>query len=70
MFTVSDHAYSRGYKNRAILKKMFEISPIFYDGLECQLSTIMMFIDYKKHFTCMLGTFFCQSGHLGRRRRP
>jgi hypothetical protein len=31
--------YSRGYKNRAIVKKMFEFSPIFYDGIECQLST-------------------------------
>jgi hypothetical protein len=62
--------YSRGYKNRAILKKMFEISPIFYDSLECQLSMIMTFIYSKNHLSCMLGTFLCQSGHMGRHRRP
>jgi hypothetical protein len=50
--------YGRGYKNRAILRKIFKISPIFYGGLECQLSMIMTFIDSKKHLTCMLDTFF------------
>jgi hypothetical protein len=50
--------YSRGYKNCAIPPKMYKISPIFYDGLECQLSIIMTFIDSREHLTCMVGPFF------------
>ncbi len=62
--------YSRGYKNRAIVQKMFEISPIFNDSVECQLFIQMTFFDSRKDLTCMVGPFFCPSVHVGRHRRP
>ncbi len=40
--------------------KMYKNSPIFFDGLECQISMIMTFIDYRQHLTCMLGPFFAR----------
>jgi len=62
--------YSRGYKNRAIVKKMFKISPIFNGGIECQLFKFMTFFNSMKDLTCMVGPFFSQSVHVGRHRRP
>ncbi len=64
------NSYSRGYKNRASVKKMFEISPIFYECIECQLFMLMKFFDSRKDLTCMLGPFVSQSVHVGRHRRP
>jgi hypothetical protein len=49
---------------------MFEFSPIFYDGTECQLFNLMTFFYSRKDLTCMLGSFFSQPVHVGRRRRP
>jgi hypothetical protein len=43
--------YSRGYKNRAIAKKMLEISPILNDDKECQLFKFMTFFDSRKDLT-------------------
>jgi hypothetical protein len=62
--------YSRGYKNRAIVKKMFEFSPICYDGIQCQFFKLMAFFYSRKDLTCMLSSFFSQSVHVGRRRQP
>ena len=50
--------YSRGYKNRAIVQKMFEILPMFDDGLQSQLFKSMAFFVSRTHLTCMLDTFF------------
>jgi hypothetical protein len=50
--------YIRGYKNRAIAKKMFEISLIFKDSLECQLFVFKAFFDYIKTPIYILGTYF------------
>jgi hypothetical protein len=63
-------SYSRGYKNRAIVKKMLEISPIFNDDIECQLFKFMTFFDSRKDLTSKLGSIFSQSIHVGRHRRP
>jgi hypothetical protein len=63
-------AYSRGHKNRAIVKKLFEISPIFYEGIEGQLFMLMRFFYSSKDLTCMLGSFCSQTVHVGRPRRP
>jgi hypothetical protein len=60
----------RGYKNRAIVKKMLEISPIFNDDIECQLFKFMTFFDSRKDLTSKLGSIFSQSVHLGRHRQP
>jgi hypothetical protein len=62
--------YSRGYKNRAVVKKLFEFMPIFYEGIECQLFMLMRFFKSSKDLTCMLGSFFSQTVHVGRPRRP
>jgi hypothetical protein len=62
--------YSRSYKNRAIVKKWFEFSPIFYEGIEGQLFMLMRFFNSRKDLTCMLGSFFSQIVHVGRPRRP
>ncbi len=56
-------SYSRGYKNRAIVKKLFEFSPIFYEGIEGKLFMLMRFFNSSKDLTCMLGSFFSQSVH-------
>ncbi len=64
------YTYSRGNKNRAISSKMFEILPIFNDDIECQLFKFMTFLDSRKDLTCMLGSNFSQSVHMGRHRRP
>jgi hypothetical protein len=47
-------AYSRGYKNRAIVKKLFGTLPIFYSGLECQLIVFIMFIGTRKGLNCLM----------------
>jgi hypothetical protein len=39
-------------------KKVFEISPIFYNGLECQLFMLMTFVYSRKQLICKLDTFF------------
>jgi hypothetical protein len=52
----------QGNKNRAIVKKMFEISPIFKDGIKCQLFKFMTFFGSRKDLTSMLG-FFSQQHH-------
>jgi hypothetical protein len=57
--------YSRGYKNRAIVKKMFEISPIFNGGIECKLFKFMTFFDSTKDLTCMVGPFFSRISSRG-----
>ena len=62
--------YSRGYKNRAIVQKMFEILPIFDDGLQSQLFKSMAFFVSRTHLTCMLDTYPGRSGQVGRHRRP
>ncbi len=62
--------YSRGYKNHAIVKKLFRALPIFYSGLECQLFVFIMFFDTRKGLNCLMWTFFCQSASAGSRRRP
>jgi hypothetical protein len=67
---VHSSKYSRGYKNRAIVKKMLEISPIFNDNIECQLFKFMAFFDSKKDLISKLGSISSQSVHVGRHRRP
>ncbi len=71
---VENNTYSRGYKNLATVKKMFETLPIFNDILrvECQRFILMTFFVSRKHRTCLLGigTFFGQSAQVGRHRRP
>jgi hypothetical protein len=62
--------YSRGYKNRAIVQKMFEILPIFDDGLQSQLFKSIEFFVSRTHLTCMLDTYPGRSGQVGRHRRP
>jgi hypothetical protein len=46
-----------GNKNRAIVKKMFEISPIVKDGIKCQLFKFMTFFVSRKDLTSTLGFF-------------
>jgi hypothetical protein len=55
--------YSRGYKNCTINKKCLEISPIFNDGIECQLFKLMTFF---VSLLALLDPFFSQSVHVGR----
>ncbi len=52
--------YSRGYKNRAIVKKLFEFSPNFYEGIEGQLFMSMRFFNSSKDLTSMLGSFLAR----------
>jgi hypothetical protein len=58
--TVTVTFYSRGYKNRAIVKKLFEFSPIFYEGIEGQLFMLMRFFNSSKDLTSMLGSFLAR----------
>jgi hypothetical protein len=51
-------SYSRGYKNRAIVKKFFETLPNFYSCLECQHFVLIMFFDTRKGLNCLQWTFF------------
>jgi hypothetical protein len=62
--------YSWGYKNRAIVKKMLKISPIFIDRFECQPFIPMVFFDSRKDLACMQSPFFSQSFQVGRDVTP
>jgi hypothetical protein len=48
MLDLSVVRYSRGYKNRAIVKKFFGTLPIFYSCLECQHFVLIMFLTQGK----------------------
>ncbi len=62
--------YSRGDKNRAIVK-MYVTLPIFSTVvLVCCLFFIQTVFKYWGTLNLLAINFFCQSGHMGCRRRP